>query len=47
MKSYGKCHLCGKQSKLTFEHIAQQKVYNDKRIHTITGETMSYFQRLK
>ncbi len=47
MKNYGKCHLCGKQSKLTFEHIPPQKAYNDKRVRAIAGETMSYFLRLK
>lgn len=40
MKNYGKCHLCGKQAKLTFEHIPPQKAYNDKRVHAIAGETL-------
>lgn len=40
MKKYGKCHLCGKQAKLTFEHVPPQKANNDKRVHAIMGETL-------
>ena len=40
MKKYGKCHLCGKQAKLTFEHIPPQKANNDKEAHVIMGDTL-------
>ena len=25
---YGKCHICGKEGKLTFEHIPPRKAFN-------------------
>ena len=40
MKKIGKCHLCGKQEKLTFEHIPPQKANNNKRVHAIIGDTL-------
>ena len=39
MEKYGKCHLCGKQSKLTFEHIPPQKANNNREVHVIQGDT--------
>lgn len=40
MKKVGKCHLCGKEAKLTFEHIPPQKANNDKAVHAIVGDTL-------
>ena len=40
MEKYGKCHLCGKQSKLTFEHIPPQKANNNREVHVIQGDTL-------
>lgn len=40
MGKIGKCHLCGKQAKLTFEHIPPQKANNNKAVHVINGDTL-------
>lgn len=40
MSKIGKCHLCGKQAKLTFEHIPPQKANNTKAVHAIMGDTL-------
>lgn len=34
----GFCHICGKYSNLTFEHLPPQKAYNNKRAKVIQGE---------
>ena len=33
MKKYGICKLCGKQSKLTFEHIPPEGAFNSKPVY--------------
>ena len=40
VKEYGKCHLCGKECQLTFEHLPPQKVDNNKKVNAILGETL-------
>lgn len=42
MKKFGKCHLCGKHTMLTFEHIPPQKANNAKGVHAIKGNTLMY-----
>lgn len=34
----GICHICGKYTYLTFEHLPPQKAYNNKRVKIIQGE---------
>lgn len=40
MKIYGKCHLCGKEGKLTFEHLPPEKANNNREAHAITGDAL-------
>lgn len=40
MKNYGKCHLCGKECKLTFEHLPPERANNNKEAHAIVGDTL-------
>ena len=40
MEKIGKCHLCGKNGKLTFEHIPPEKANNSNRAHAILGDTL-------
>lgn len=35
---YGQCHICGKYSKLTFEHIPPENALNNKRAKVYIGE---------
>ena len=37
---YGKCKICGKVGKLTFEHIPPKGANNDRRAMVITGEEL-------
>ena len=37
---YGKCKICGKVGKLTFEHIPPRGANNDRRAKVITGEEL-------
>ena len=38
MGQTGKCHLCGKQCELTFEHVPPKKAYNNKKVHLINRD---------
>lgn len=40
MKKYGKCHLCGKEGQLTFEHLPPEKANNNREAHAITGDAL-------
>lgn len=40
MKHLGKCHLCGEETELTFEHIPPQKANNNNSAHAIVGDTL-------
>lgn len=40
MKNYGKCHICGKKTQLTFEHIPPEKANNSDDAHAILGDTL-------
>lgn len=39
-KKQGKCHLCGKECKLTFEHLPPEKANNHRETHAIVGDTL-------
>ena len=36
----GICHICGKNSKLTFEHVPPLSTFNDKKIKSVSGEQL-------
>ncbi|MBR4110415.1 MAG: hypothetical protein IKK43_01825 [Clostridia bacterium] len=40
-KKYGKCHLCGNVTELTFEHLPPEKAHNDRAARVITGDVLS------
>lgn len=40
MKKIGKCHLCGENKHLTFEHIPPEKANNSSNAHIISGDTL-------
>lgn len=40
MKKIGKCHLCGRNTQLTFEHIPPEKANNSNGAHAILGDTL-------
>lgn len=40
MNKYGECHLCGKEGKLTFEHLPPEKANNNSEAHAITGDAL-------
>lgn len=40
MEKIGKCHLCGKNKQLTFEHIPPEKANNSNSAHVICGDTL-------
>lgn len=40
MNKYGKCHLCGKEGKLTFEHLPPEKANNNREAHAIVGDVL-------
>lgn len=40
MGKYGKCHLCGKEEQLTFEHLPPQKANNNQEAHAIVGDNL-------
>ena len=40
MKIQGKCHICGQNKKLTFEHIPPEKANNNKGVHVIQGDVL-------
>ena len=37
MEKFGECHLCGKEGKLTFEHVPPKKANNNERARLLTG----------
>ena len=37
-KIYGICHMCGKETELTFEHLPPIKANNSNRAKTIVGD---------
>lgn len=38
MEKNGKCHICGKNSKLTFEHVPPKSFFNNQRVNIISGD---------
>ena len=34
---FGKCHICGKDSKLSYEHIPPQKAFNNQKVKMYKG----------
>lgn len=38
-ETFGKCAICGKYKKLTFEHIPPKSAHNDKETKVITGDS--------
>jgi len=39
-KQYGKCHLCGKEDYLSFEHTPPRKAYNSNKAFLLRGESI-------
>lgn len=40
-KDYGICHICGKEKKLTFEHLPPRKANNGNRAKAIVGDELT------
>lgn len=40
MKKHGKCHLCGQEGQLTFEHLPPEKANNNYEAHAIIGDNL-------
>lgn len=37
-KKFGKCTICGKECKLTYEHIPPRKAFNNKNVKGYFGD---------
>ena len=46
-KKYGICHLCGKETNLTYEHVPPQKANNMKKVRMYNGESLEELSRSK
>lgn len=47
MEKFGECHLCGKEGKLTFEHVPPKKANNNERARLLTGREIFNIDKIK